>query len=153
MTLSNNAIPRPPHRGRRTMTAVITWIGYVVFGLPAALAVPAMASTVTRFGAWPAATQALPAAATAVIPLMLWVRYTRHRPTTRRGKLAWLVVAAAAIAAVALSPLFFWSGPVLLVLCAELLRLLLNPALTKLPTRTPTRNARGTSKTVARTRQ
>lgn len=99
---------------------LIAWAGLVVFGLPALLAVPALLSTVSQFGIWATLTQALPLAALTCVPLLLWIRYIRHRPHTKRGTVAWCLVVAVALAALLASSLWFWAGPILLVLILEI---------------------------------
>ncbi|WP_193315418.1 hypothetical protein [Nostocoides sp. F2B08] len=117
---------RPPH-GRWQQGNV--WAGYLVFGFPAVAAIPALASTISRFGLRDSLLNAGPAALTACLPLLLWARYTRRRPGTYTGKVTWFVVGLAGLAALAFSPLFFWAGPAMLVLLSEILRLITAPAL------------------------
>lgn len=115
-------------RSTRTVWETInTRCGYLVFGLPAVLAVPALIATLARFGLWDILRSAVPVALCLCVPLLLWLRYTHHRPRSRSGKCAWALVAAAATTTLVISPLFFWVGPVLAVLGSELLRVLLSP--------------------------
>ena len=121
-------LPSPnPSRGRWRQGNV--WAGYLVFGFPAVVAIPALASTIARFGLLDSLLNAGPAALTACLPLLLWARYTRRCPGTYTGKVTWFIVGLVALAALAFSPLFFWAGPATLVLLSEILRLVTAPAL------------------------
>lgn len=119
---------RPPTPGagpvRSSWETVNAWGGYLVFGLPAVLAVPALIATFARFGLWDTVHSAVPIAVGVCIPLLLWLRYTHRRPRTRTGRCAWVLLAAAVTTTLVLSPLFFWVGPVLAVLVSETLRVL-----------------------------
>lgn len=117
-----------------------TWAGRLVFGFPAAMTVPALLSTFVRFGLWETLAAAVPLTVVAWLPLLLWHRYTRHRPSSRSTKIAWALVAMVALAGLALSPLFFWAGPALIVLFSEVLRLALGPSLASLTAATRTRH-------------
>ncbi len=108
-----------------------TWAGYVLFGLPAALAVPALATTLAHFGVWKTLSAAVPAALWACTPLFLWHRYTRRPPQRRLARLLWSVLAVVAVVMLLASPLWFWAGPSLLVLTSEALRLLLGRSLSR----------------------
>ena len=119
-------------RGRWHNVNVVA--GYLVFGLPALSAVPALLATFAKFGVLPSLANAVPAALAACLPLLLWIRYTRRRPGTYAGKITWFLIGALALLAFAVSPLFFWTGPAALVLVSEILRLIAGPALTFLAT-------------------
>lgn len=107
-------------RGRRVSWRKInTWLGHVVFGLPALLAVPALVATTARFGWLETLTAAVPAAAWACIPLLLWIFYLRRR---RGRRLAWALLLVIAVVVLALSPIFFWAAPAVLVLILEAAR-------------------------------
>ena len=101
---------------------LVAWAGYLVYGIPAVLAVPAFVLTVSRFGAWPAVTDALPSALTVMTPLLAWSVYTVRR--RRHLALSWLLVTAAACTLLLITPLFFWAGPALSVVTLEIVRLL-----------------------------
>lgn len=98
------------------------WAGYAVFGIPAALAVPAVITTASRFGPIDTLTSATLPVLWILSPLALWVRYTRRRPRTRRGAAAWIAVALLSLGLLLTSPIWFWSGLTLLVLASEALR-------------------------------
>ena len=101
-----------------------TLAGYVVFGLPSLLALPAMVATIARFGLWDTLTSAaLPLVAVAT-PLLLWIRYTRHRPVWRLARVTWAGIAGGALLLLASTPIWFWTGPVLALIASELLRAL-----------------------------
>lgn len=127
--------PRPPRpnshsrvdRGVRVASskwwrAINRRAGYVVFGLPAAFAIPALITTWVQFGLWRALIGAGPLFVWVIAPLLLWIRYTRHPPQTRAGSTAWGILAAAVTVSLLISPVFFWTGPVLVLLISELLR-------------------------------
>lgn len=97
---------------------VNTWSGHVVFGLPAVLAVPALVSTVTRFGWGHTLTTGLPAAAWACIPLLLWILYLRNA----RRRTVWVLLLAIATVVLLLSPIYFWAAPAMVVLLMEAAR-------------------------------
>lgn len=101
-----------------------TWAGGLVFGVPVAAMVPALVATALEFGLFTLLVTGGLAAAVACAPLLLWVRYCRRPPSSRTGKVAWVVVAAMGIVTLLFSPLFFWAGPALLVLLAEVSRVL-----------------------------
>ncbi len=106
--------------GRRVAWKKInTWLGHVVFGLPALLTVPALVATTARFGWWETLTAAVPAAAWACIPLLLWIFYLRRR---RGRRLAWALLLVVAVVVLVLSPVFFWAAPATLVLLLEAAR-------------------------------
>lgn len=94
-----------------------TWLGHVVFGVPAVLAIPALITTAARFGWWQTLTTALPAAAWAGVPLLLWVVYLRRRGRGRRA--AWSLLLGVAVVVLLLSPISFWAGPATAVLLLE----------------------------------
>lgn len=119
-------VPAPRSRWRQ----INVYAGLVVFGLPALVAIPALIATFVRFGVLESLGSAGPAAAITVLPLVLWVRYTRRRPGTYTGKVTWAVVGAFAVGSLAFSPLFFWAGPAVVVLLSECLRLAAGPSLT-----------------------
>lgn len=104
---------------------VNTAAGYVVFGVPTLLAIPAVAATIARFGIWHTLTSAVVPVAMVIAPLLLWTRYTRHRPAKRTAWLTWSGVAILVFLVLASSPLWFWTGPVLVVLLSELARAIL----------------------------
>ncbi|ACZ32450.1 hypothetical protein Xcel_3451 (plasmid) [Xylanimonas cellulosilytica DSM 15894] len=112
-----------PHRVT-TWTRVNAWTGYLILGLPAALALPALAATITKFGLWATLTGAAVSALAAIGPVAAWTIYTRRRPSTRRGAQIWLATAAVVLTALWVSPLFFWTGPVVVLLVSELARAL-----------------------------
>ena len=107
---------------------VITWTGLIIFGIPALLAIPALIATVDQFGLWQTLTQALPLAALAYVPLLLWVRYIRHRPSSKWGVAAWSLVVALVLALLLVSSLWFWAGPILFLLTLEVTNNLLRRA-------------------------
>lgn len=94
--------------------------GYIVFGLPAAIAVPAAAATISRFGLWNTLTSAALPLLVVAASLLLWIRYTRHHPVRKLARLAWAAAAGATFLTFAVSPIWFWSGPLLAVLLSEL---------------------------------
>lgn len=96
-----------------------TWLGHIVFGLPALLAVAALGMTAAQFGWWETLTVAVPAAAWAYMPLLLWTVYARGR---RGRRVAWGLLLVIAVVVLALSPLFFWAAPATLVLLLEAAR-------------------------------
>lgn len=98
--------------------------GHVVFGLPALTSLPALAATIARFGLLNTLTTALLPALVVIAPWLLWLRYTRHRPTTRRAISAWLTLALLVAFVIAVSPLWFWNIPVMGLMLSETLRLL-----------------------------
>jgi len=99
-----------------------TTTGYIVFGLPTSFVIPAMAVTIARFGLWDTLMSAgLPALGVAA-PLLLWIRYTRHRPVWKIARLTWAGIALLALLTLASTPFWFCTAPVLAVLLAELLR-------------------------------
>lgn len=108
----------------KTSTTVIEWAGITVFGIPAALAVPALMSTLAHYGVWDTLTHASLPVLVACLPLTLWVRYTRHRPTRRAAMAAWTFTATILLASIALTPLWFWAVPSMAVLTAEAIRIL-----------------------------
>ena len=114
----------PPASHRSTWRRLNTWGGYLLLGVPAAAAIPALAATVARFGLWSTvAGAALPALAT-VGPLAAWITYTHRRPTTARAALAWIAAAIALLTLLWFSPLFFGVGPALALLISEVARVL-----------------------------
>ncbi len=112
--------------------SVNAWAGYVALGLPAVVAVPALIATLARFGPWDTLS-ALPAVLWACTPGLLWLRYTRRGPTRRRGRITWSLLGVLAVAMLLVSPIWFWSGPVLCVLASEALRLAVAAAVARLP--------------------
>lgn len=115
---------RPRGRVLRLWKIVNVVAGYVVFGLPALLAIPALIATAAKFGLWPTITQAGPPALLASLPLLVWVWYTRRPPSTRSRRFAWIVLATLATATLLATPLVFWTAPAFAVLTSELLRAL-----------------------------
>lgn len=115
----------------KTRTA---WAGYLMFGLPAILAMPALISTLVRFGLPDTLTAGVPAALWACTPALLWLRYTRRRPSTRSGGIAWALLCLAAVLMILFSPIWFWSGPVLFVLLSEAARVSITPAVIRIST-------------------
>lgn len=101
-----------------------TIAGYVVFGLPSLFALPAMAATIARFGLWDTLTSAALPLVAVVLPLLLWIRYTRHRPVWKIARVTWAGIAGSALLLLASTPIWFWSGPVLAVIASELVRAL-----------------------------
>lgn len=101
--------------------AATAWAGYLVFGIPAVLGVPALLETFDRFGAR-GALAAAPAATCAIAPALLWLRYTRHRPTSVVAGTAWGAAAVMVAAIYLVTPLWFWSGLVACVLVSEVAR-------------------------------
>ena len=77
--------------------------GHLIFGLPALAVVPALAATIARFGLGSTLVTAVVPALAAISPSLLWLRYTRHRPTNRRAHVAWAALALAVTAAIAVS--------------------------------------------------
>ena len=126
VAVTKSACARQPKPSPSRWKTVNTWGGYLVFGLPAALAIPALISTLKQFGPLDTLTSAVPAALGACVPVLLWIRYNRKPPRTRTGKLTWALLAVIATATLVFSPLFFWAGPALLVLASEALRALLS---------------------------
>lgn len=115
---------RPRGRVMRLWKIANVVLGYLVFGLPALLAIPALIATAAEFGLWPTITHAGPPALLASLPLLVWVWYTRRPPSTRSRRLAWIVLATLATATLLATPLFFWTAPAFAVLTSELLRAL-----------------------------
>lgn len=101
-------------------------LGHALFGIPAAAALPALAATTVRFGPVATLTSALLPAMVVAVPWLLWLRYTRRRPTTRRAKLTWLAVALLVAGVTLASPIWFWTVPVLALLAGEATRCLLD---------------------------
>lgn len=101
-----------------------TIAGYVAFGLPTLFAIPAMAATIARFGLWDTLTSAVLPVLGVSAPLLLWIRYTRHRPVWKIARLTWAGIALLALLMLASTPIWFWTAPVLAVLLSELLRAL-----------------------------
>ena len=108
----------------KTWRVINLIVGHLLFGIPALLSLPALVATVARFGLLSTLTTALLPAAVVVTPWLLWLRYTRRRPTGRRGALAWLTLAAVVTAVILFSPLWFWTLPVLTLLLSESIRCL-----------------------------
>lgn len=102
--------------------------GLVVFGLPALGSLPAAVATVARFGFESALVSAGPAVAVLTLPLMAWLVYLRRQPMGRRGGIVFCLAAFCLLVAVLTSPVWWWSGPALLVLLSELMRLLAGKA-------------------------
>lgn len=102
-----------------TWKRVNTWLGHIVFGLPALLAVPALLATAARFGWWDTLTTGVPAAAWACIPLLLWAVYVREG---RARRTVWVLLLAIASGVLLLSPIHFWAGPAVVVLLLEATR-------------------------------
>jgi hypothetical protein len=94
----------------------------VVFGLPAVSAVPALVICAQRFGLRVTLTQALPSAVWASIPLLLWVVWSLRPARSRPARVVLVVSWVAGVATVVVSPLFFWAGPVILVLACDAAR-------------------------------
>ena len=99
-----------------TWKTVNAWAGHVTFGLPAALAVPALASTITRFGPQEALTTAAPLALLVWVPFAAWIHHTRRHPT---HPVVLVVFATVTTATYLLTPLFLWAVPVIAVLTSE----------------------------------
>lgn len=120
-------------RWKRVNTAA----GYLVFGLPALVAVPALFATVRRFGLWDTVAAATLPLLWVVAPLALWARYIRRRPSSGAGWLAWLSCAVVVLLMLAVSPIWFWSGPAMTVLLSEIARARLagrRPRMARIPT-------------------
>lgn len=109
------------------------WVGHLVLGLPAVLAVPALIATLAQFGFPDTLTAGGPAVAVACAPEALWMRYTRHRPSTGRGRVAWTLGWLLAVTMLLLSPIWFWSGPLLFVLASEAVRVAVTGTLARVP--------------------
>lgn len=125
----------------RTWRVTNVVLGHVLFGIPAAAALPALGATTIRFGPVATLTSALLPALVVAAPWLLWFRYTRRRPTSRRAKLTWLAVAALVSGVTLASPIWFWTVPVLTLLASETTRVLLarptpSTALTTMEART-----------------
>lgn len=103
-------------------TTLNCWAGYAIFGLPAVLAVPALIATFAQFGVRDTLVSGVPAALWVCTPALLWLRYARRRPTRRRGRIAWAMLGLLTITMILISPIWFWSGPLLLVLSSEAVR-------------------------------
>jgi len=100
-----------------TWKTLNAWAGHVTFGLPAALALPALASTITRFGPQEALTTAAPLALLVWVPFLAWIHHTRRHPTHHPTVL--VVFATVTTATYLLTPLFSWAVPVFVVLMSE----------------------------------
>lgn len=109
-----------------TWKTLNAWAGHVTFGLPAALALPALASTITRFGPREALTTAAPLALLVWVPFLAWIHHTRRQPTRRHATHTVVLVMFATVTTVTylLTPLFFWAVPVVAVLMSEGTRML-----------------------------
>ena len=81
----------------------------------------------TRFGFWAALTSACVPLLVVSSPWIAWLRYTRRRPSTRRGLLAWSIVAGVIVVMLLASPVWLWAGPVLAVVLSETVRTLTEP--------------------------
>lgn len=101
---------------------VVTIAGYLAFGFLAAMGAIAVILTAMQLGIWPTLTQAVPAASPVFLPLLMWWRYTTHPPTRRRGAVAWILAWSLLIGALMVSPVWFWTAPILAVLAAEAAR-------------------------------
>lgn len=99
-----------------TWKTLNAWAGHVTFGLPAVLAVPALASTITRFGPQEALTTAAPLALLVWVPFLAWLHHTRRHPTHTVVLVMFATVTAVTYLA---TPLFFWAVPVAAVLMSE----------------------------------
>lgn len=98
--------------------------GYVVFGFPAVIAVLGLIATAARFGLGATVQSAGLPALCVVLPLVLWVAYRRYPPDRAAAYVAWVVAAASSIIWLLFSPLFYWTGLMLVVVVLEGLRLL-----------------------------
>lgn len=99
-----------------TWKTLNAWAGHVTFGLPAALTVPALASTITRFGPQEALTTAAPLALLVWVPFVAWIHHTRRHPT---HTVFVVVFATVTTVTYLLTPLFYWAVPVVAVLVSE----------------------------------
>ena len=97
--------------------------GHVILGFPAGLAIAALTGTVARFGV--SALAATVPALGVIGPWVLWLRYTQQQHITRRAGLGWAACGVALAVVLLLSPLWFWTGPVLVLLMSESLRVVL----------------------------
>ncbi|MGH9025574.1 MAG: hypothetical protein ACRDWD_05560 [Acidimicrobiia bacterium] len=104
---------------------VLAWAGYLVFGLPAVLAVWALVQAVGRFGVGQTLIGAGPSMLWMELPLIAWIVYTVRRPQSRRPALLSIAGLALITATLLLTPMFFWTGPAFLVLLIELARVLI----------------------------
>lgn len=103
----------------RTWRVINVAAGHLIFGVLAIAALAATAATLARFGLEDSLGAVVLPLAVLGTPWLLWLRYSRHRPTTRRGTFAWSAIASAAAASLLLGPLWFWSVPVLTLLVSE----------------------------------
>ncbi len=104
---------------------VVAWAGYLVFGLPAVLAVWALVQAVDRFGVGQTLIGAGPSMLWMELPLIAWIVYTVRRPQVRRTALLSIAGLGLITATLLLTPMFFWTGPAFLLLLVELARVLL----------------------------
>jgi len=110
----------------KTWRATNLIAGHLIFGLPALAVVPALAATIARFGLGSTLVTAIVPALAAISPWLLWLRYTRHRPTSRRAHFAWATLALVVTVAIGVSPLWSWNLSVLALLLSEGLRCLIH---------------------------
>lgn len=89
--------------------------GLLIFGLLAAASVPAWVGTAARYGVGSAVTATGPVVLSMWLPVLVWIGYLRG--------LRWCAAGVAVVVGVvAVSPLWFWVGPTVLVVCSELAR-------------------------------
>lgn len=107
---------------RTVWKTINVYAGTLVIGTPAMLA---LAAAVTLRGIdviW----AAIPLVLT-VWPLALWLWYLNTHPG-RAARRLWLVAAVVLAIGTMISPWWFWSGPLLIVLASEIIRVATNPS-------------------------
>jgi hypothetical protein len=100
------------------------WVGLVMFGVPALMSVPAVVATAARFGVWATVSAAAVPVVVICLPLGTWIWYLRRPPRSRRARTGWGVAASVAVTLLGVTPIRWWTAPVLLVLLSETFRLL-----------------------------
>lgn len=103
-----------------TWKSVNVYVGTLVIGWPSVLALISLVMMATSQGLVGTVVYGLLPALLVTAPLALWLWYLNSRGYRR----LWLVAAVVIAAGAFTSPLWFWGGPLLLVMVSEVLRVL-----------------------------
>lgn len=106
---------------RAVWRTINVYAGTLVIGMPVMLAIAAVYTL--GLNLVPAAIPLL----IAIGPLGLWLWYLNSVPG-RAARRVWLVAAVALALGAMISPWWFWSGPLLVVLTSEIIRVVTNPS-------------------------
>lgn len=106
---------------RAVWRTINVYAGTLVIGTPAMLAIAAVYTL--GLNLVPAAIPLL----IAIVPLGLWLWYLNSVPG-RAARRVWLVAAVALALGTMISPWWFWSGPLLIVLVSEVIRVVTSPS-------------------------